>query len=92
VKPLSRLRRGLFLMAFVLLGGLSDALACATCYGQSDSPLAQGMNWGIFALLVVVAMVLASVTAFFVFVARRSASFRAVTPSSKPCSQTWSSP
>src|SRR2546426_9364216 len=21
--------------------------ACAACYGQSDSPMAQGMNWGI---------------------------------------------
>jgi len=23
-------------------------LACAACFGQSDSPLAKGMNWGIF--------------------------------------------
>jgi hypothetical protein len=29
-----------------------SALACATCYGASDSPLAQGMNWGILTLLV----------------------------------------
>lgn len=26
-------------------------LACAACYGKSDSPLASGMNWGIFTLL-----------------------------------------
>jgi len=25
-------------------------LACPACYGQSDSPLAKGMNWGIFSL------------------------------------------
>jgi hypothetical protein len=55
--------------------------ACAACYGQSDSPMAAGMNWGIFSLLVVVAFVLGSVAAFFVFLARRSAAgaARAVT-------------
>jgi len=64
-----------------LLCGLAAGLAlnpcgvwaCAACYGQSDSPLAQGMNWGIFSLLGVVVMVLGGVAAFFVFLARRSA-------------------
>jgi hypothetical protein len=64
-----------------LLTGLVVALAlwpnplraCAACYGQSDSPMAAGMNWGIFSLLVVVAFVLGSVAAFFVYLARRSA-------------------
>jgi hypothetical protein len=28
--------------------------ACAACYGKSDSPLASGMNWGIFTLLGVI--------------------------------------
>ena len=28
----------------------SPLFACAACYGQSDSPLANGMNWGIFTL------------------------------------------
>ncbi|MGO8765916.1 MAG: hypothetical protein ACLQSR_12395 [Limisphaerales bacterium] len=36
----------------------SPLFACAACYGKSDSPLAQGMNWGIFTLLGVVAPVL----------------------------------
>jgi hypothetical protein len=47
--------------------------ACAACYGQSDSPMAAGMNWGIMSLLVVVGTVLGGVAAFFVFLARRSA-------------------
>jgi flagellar basal body-associated protein FliL len=34
--------------------------------------MAKGMNWGIFSLLAVVAMVLGSVAAFFVFLARRA--------------------
>jgi hypothetical protein len=49
-------------------------LACAACYGQSDSPMAQGMNWGIFSLLAVIVSVLGGITGFFIFLARKSAS------------------
>jgi len=52
-------------------------LACATCYGQSDSPMAQGMNWGIMSLLVTVALVLASFALFFIYLARRAAAVAA---------------
>lgn len=70
-----------------LLSGLVVALAlqpnslraCAACYGQSDSPMAQGMNWGIMSLLVVVGTVLGGVAAFFVYLARR-----AVTAAAEP--------
>jgi len=55
--------------------------ACATCYGASDSPLAQGMNWGIFTLLGFIGFVLAMVVAFFIHVGRRSARLRATEPS-----------
>jgi heme/copper-type cytochrome/quinol oxidase subunit 2 len=48
------------------------AHACATCFGKSDSKLAEGMNWGIFTLLVVVLGVLGGISAFFIFLARRS--------------------
>ena len=37
---------------------LGTLLACAACYGKSDSPLASGMNWGIFTLLGVIVPVL----------------------------------
>jgi len=47
--------------------------ACAACYGQSDSPLARGMNWGIFSLLAVVVCVLGGIATFFVFLAKKSA-------------------
>jgi hypothetical protein len=50
-----------------------DALACAACYGKSDSPLAQGMNMGIVSLLGVIGVVLVGVAGFFVFLARQSA-------------------
>lgn len=48
-------------------------LACAACYGQSDSPMAAGMNWGILSLLGIIVVVLGAVAAFFIFLARRSA-------------------
>ena len=47
--------------------------ACAACYGKSDSQLALGMNWGIFSLLFVVACVLGTISAFFIYLAKRSA-------------------
>ncbi len=53
-------------------------LACAACYGGStDSPLAAGMNWGIFSLLMVVGCVLSGFAAFGVFLAKRSAALAA---------------
>jgi heme/copper-type cytochrome/quinol oxidase subunit 2 len=36
----------------------SPLLACAACYGKSDSPLASGMNWAIFTMMGVLLPVL----------------------------------
>ncbi|HZR16277.1 MAG TPA: hypothetical protein VFE51_03035 [Verrucomicrobiae bacterium] len=47
-------------------------LACAACYGQSDSAMAAGMNWGILSLLGMIVFVLGGVAGFFVFLIRRS--------------------
>ncbi len=44
--------------------------ACAACYGRSDSPLASGMNWGIFTLMGVILTVLTCFAVFFVHVIR----------------------
>lgn len=52
------------------------ALACAACFGRTDSPLAYGMNAGIYALLAVIGTVLGLIASFFVFVSRRSARVR----------------
>ena len=48
----------------------SPIFACAACYGKSDSPLASGMNWGIFTLMGVILTVLTCITLFFVHVIR----------------------
>jgi len=63
---------GLLTMAMFMVGN-STAQACATCFGKSDSKLAAGMNWGIFTLLVIVMGVLGGISAFFIFIARRTA-------------------
>jgi hypothetical protein len=52
-------------------------LACAACYGQDSGPMAQGMNWGILSLLVIIVSVLASVAGFFIYLANRSATLPA---------------
>lgn len=65
------------LRTLILVAGLiglapARVLACAACYGTSDSPMAQGMNAGILFLLGVIGMVLCGAATFFVFLARRS--------------------
>jgi len=65
--------------------------ACAACYGASDSPLAAGMNWGIFSLLGVVVAVLGTIAAFFVFLARKAATVSAASatePNLEPAAST----
>lgn len=58
------------LATFFWLNGPS-LMACATCSGKSDAPMAQGMNAGIMALMVVVGGVLTGIASFFVFIVRR---------------------
>ena len=53
-------------------------LACAACFGRSDSPMAHGFNWGILSLLAVVIVVLGGFSAFFAFLAKRSAALAAI--------------
>ena len=62
------------ILPLLLLAGLLPVrvLACAACYGASDSPLAEGMNWGIFTLLGVVGTVLTCFLVFFVHIVRKS--------------------
>ena len=74
------MKHRLLIALTVLLVALANpprVLACAACYGQSDSALAQGMNWGIFTLLGVIGFVLVGVAGFFVFLIRRAAAVAA---------------
>ena len=72
-------------LAFLLALVPDRLLACAACFGRSDSKLAEGMNMGILTLLAVVLFVLGGFAAFFVYLARRASgtSARSATPSSQ---------
>jgi hypothetical protein len=71
------------LSALAVLGSSPSAHACAACFGRSDSPMAKGMNAGIFVLMAVIGMVLAGVASFFVFLSRR-ASVNSTVDASQP--------
>jgi len=47
------------------------AIACPVCFGATDSPMAEGMNNGIFFLLGVIGMVQIGFVALFVSFRRR---------------------
>ena len=71
MKPSRKLWRPLLTAAIGVVAFVPSTLfACAACYGRSDSPLASGMNWGIFTLLGVVLTVLTCIALFFVHVVR----------------------
>ena len=63
------------LLASLMLAVPRVALACPVCFGQSDSPLAQGVNMGVYFMLAVVVGVLAAFAGFFVYLARRAKAF-----------------
>ncbi len=86
VAPNSGRRYGLFGLASLAVAvAFQPSLlrACAACFGQSDAPMAAGMNWGIFSLLTVVVLVLGGVVAFFVYLARRAATVAAADPATE---------
>ena len=51
------------------------AFACPVCFGQSDSPLAQGVNMGVLFLLGTITAVLIGFAGFMVYLARRAKVF-----------------
>jgi len=69
-----------FLLGGLLIGSAGSPCplwACAACYGASNSPLAAGMNWGIFSLLAVVVSVLGGIAACGIYFVRRAAALSA---------------
>jgi hypothetical protein len=63
---------------------LGTVLACAACYGKSDSALAQGMNWGIFTLMGVILTVLTGIVLFFVHIVRKEEAATNPPPTDRP--------
>lgn len=69
-------------LALCCLAACPEASACAACFGKSDSPLAYGMNAGIYVLLAVIGSMLGLIASFFVFVSRRAARMAGAEPDS----------
>ena len=67
----------------VLLSAPVQALACAACFGKSDSDMAKGMNAGIMALLVFVLGFWVLFGSFFVYIARRGRQNQSELPGEK---------
>ena len=64
------------LTAVAFLGVVESAAACPVCWGATDSPMAQGMNNGIFLLLGVIGAVQVGFVALFVSFRRRGKEFQ----------------
>ena len=60
------------LLTLMLLAAPRVALACPICFGQSDSPLAIGMNRGILFMLGTTGFMLAAFAIFFIYLMRRA--------------------
>jgi len=51
---------------------VTTLIACPVCFGASDAPMAVATNMGIFMMLGVVAVMLASFAGFFIYLNRRA--------------------
>ena len=60
-------------LGLMLISESNSALACAVCFGKSDTALAKGLHWGVISLLAVVLCVLGGIATFFIYLAKRSA-------------------
>jgi hypothetical protein len=67
----ARLTRSV-LVAFVLVAAPRVALACPVCFGENDSPLALGINYGILAMLGLIGGLWVAFGSFFIYLRRRA--------------------
>ena len=84
MKTRALLRRLTAAVALLPLLLPAAASACAACFGRSDSPMAKGMNMGIFTLLIVILSVLLGISMFFFYILRRAAKMAASQAAEQP--------
>ena len=75
MKSLARIAAAV-LLGIAALGIAQPALACPVCFGATDSPMAAGMNNGIFFLLGIIGMVQIGFVALFVSFRRRGKDYQ----------------
>jgi hypothetical protein len=70
---MKRIQAFILIAAAAMLASPTGAMACAACFGKSDSNMAKSVNAAIFSLMGVIVTVLIGAASFFVFLSRRSA-------------------
>jgi len=72
-RNINALRPGKFILLALALLLPSRLFACATCYGANiDDRMADGMNWAILTLGVIITVVLGSFLTFLIYAIRKS--------------------
>jgi hypothetical protein len=69
------------------LASPASVMACAACFGKSDSNMARSLNAGIFSLMAVLGTVLLGAASFFVFLSRKAAATAPAEPTETPPAQ-----
>ena len=59
-------------VASVLILAPRAAFACPVCFGENDSPLALGINYGILAMLGIIGGLWVAFGSFFIYLRRRA--------------------
>jgi len=84
------MKKMITMVAGAVLAGFaspSSLLACAACFGKSDSSMARSLNAGIFSLMGVIVTVLVGAASFFVFLSRKAAATAQAEQTGKPPAQ-----
>ena len=92
MKSRLRLSAAALATAVLALATTPGAHACAVCFGESDSPLARGLHWGVIALLLIVGAVLTGFACFAVHLVRRAERIAADTPAPPAPAATTAAP
>ena len=66
----------IIILSFILLFIPETVEACATCFGDSNAPAAQGMSWAILTLLGVTGGVLGAVIGTIISIGKKTKKFQ----------------
>jgi hypothetical protein len=84
---MKRIVGSILLGAALVLLSETPALACAACFGKSDSTMARSLNASIFTLMGFIGTVLVGAASFFVFLAKKAAAAARAEQTKTPASQ-----
>jgi len=85
---MKKMKRWAWAVVLTWFASPASVMACAACFGKSDSNMARSLNAGIFSLMAVVGTVLVGAASFFVFLSRKAAATAQAEENEKPPAQT----